>query len=131
MLIQRNIQITFLSEDVDFANRIQQVLSEHLFKPEFNTQMFCEITGMSRSQLHRKIKSSTGLSTSAFIRKQRIKAAAELLQSTNVNINHISAGVGFKSTSYFNKHFKEIMGCSPTEYIHKQLIQTTPLHPNY
>jgi AraC-like DNA-binding protein len=121
MLIQRNIQITFLSKDVAFANRIQQVLSEHLFKPEFNTQMFCEITGLSRSQMHRKIKSTTGLSTSAFIRKQRIKAAAELLQSTNVSISLISAGVGFKTPSYFNKHFKEIMGCSPTEYIHKQL----------
>lgn len=120
MLIQRNIQITFLSEDVDFANRIQQVLSEHLFEPEFNTQMFCEISGISRSQMHRKIKSSTGLSTSAFIRKQRIKAAAELLQSTHASISTISTGVGFKSASYFNKHFKEIIGCSPTEYIHKQ-----------
>lgn len=120
MLIQRNIQITFLSKDSDFANKVQVVLSEQLFKPEFNTQMFCDLTGISRSQMHRKIKSSTGLSTSAFIRKQRIKAAAEILQSTPAHINTISTGVGFKSTSYFNKHFKEIMGCSPTEFIHKQ-----------
>ncbi len=75
---------------------------------------------MSRSQIHRKINSTTGLSTSAFVHKQSIKATTILLRSTHANINTISTGLGFKSASYYNNHFEEIIGYPPAEYIHKQ-----------
>ena len=119
MLIQRNVSFSFLSMDESFADKVQHVLNENLTNPEFNTQQFCILMGMSRSQMHRKIKANTGLSVSAFIRNLRIKIAADLLINVPSDIKKISQGVGFSDSAYFTKNFRKIMGCTPTEYIRK------------
>jgi AraC-like DNA-binding protein len=117
MVIQRNVSFSFLSKDDRFADKVQQVLNSNLTNPEFNTQQFCALMGMSRSQMHRKIKANTGLSVSAFIRNLRIKMAADLLINMPADIKEISRGVGFSDSAYFAKNFRIIMGCTPTEYI--------------
>jgi AraC-like DNA-binding protein len=116
-MIRKNIQITLLSNEDSFADKLQNILDMHLTDPNFNTQNFCRLMQMSRSQLHRKIKANTGLSTSNFIHEQRIKVSLELLKNFKSNITQISKSVGYTDASYFTKKFKTIMGYSPSEYI--------------
>lgn len=116
-MIKKTIELSLLSNDTVFANKIASVLENHLTNPEFNTKVFCKHMNLSRTQLHRKIKANTGLSTSSFIHYQRIKASTELLKSFKADIKSIGLSVGYTDPSYFSKCFKKFMGKSPSEYI--------------
>ncbi len=100
-----------------FLQSIESVLKQQLTQTDFNAENFAKAIGVSRMQLHRRIKKITGLTTSEFIRMQRLKLAAFLLQQSDADIVQIAYTVGFNSPSYFNKCFKEMYQCTPKEYI--------------
>ena len=114
MLKPTEISITPLDEQ--FIGKVQDVLDTHLTDSEFSMEQFSELMGMSRMQLHRKLKALTGLSTSEFVRTQRLKLAASLLEKSDANISEVCFMVGFNSPSYFTKCFKEAYNCLPSEY---------------
>ncbi|WP_394367155.1 helix-turn-helix domain-containing protein [Constantimarinum furrinae] len=91
-------------------------MDNNLTSPEFNVQEFCDLAGMSRMQLHRKLKALTGNSTSEFIRTQRLNMAASLLLNSDATISEVGYAVGFNDPSYFTKRFKDQFGISPSEY---------------
>ena len=109
--------IALTPTDTLFFERVQKVLDEHLSKPDFSAEFFCKSVGMSRMQLHRKLIAFTGLSTSAFIRSQRLKQAVQILKNSDATINEVAYSVGFNTPSYFIKCFKEIYKKTPSEYI--------------
>ncbi|WP_178988189.1 response regulator [Winogradskyella schleiferi] len=114
VLIPRDIAITNLDEK--FLKKVETILEKNLINPSFNVSEFSEAVGMSRMQLHRKLKALTGLTASEFVRSQRLKLAAQLLKSSNINISGIGYSVGFNDHSYFTKCFKEAYNCTPTEF---------------
>ena len=114
ILKPKDIAITSLDEQ--FLERVQLVLDGKLTESSFSIQQFSEAVGMSRMQLHRKLKALTGLSASEFVRSQRLKLAATLLKNSDANISQIGYQVGFNDPSYFTKCFREAYGVSPTEY---------------
>lgn len=110
-------QIVVSSTDEQFLHKIQQILDAHLTDSDFTVEIFASEIGMSRMQLHRKLKGLTGLSATNFIRSQRLTMAAELLsKSSDAPISEIGYLVGFSDPSYFSKCFKEIYHCTPTEF---------------
>ena len=117
ILKPKDIAITNLDEQ--FLNRVQHALDSKLTESSFSIQDFSEAVGMSRMQLHRKLKALTGLSASEFVRSQRLKLAASLLEQSDINISQIGYQVGFNDPSYFTKCFKEAYGMSPTQYSKK------------
>ncbi len=115
ILKPKDISIT--PDDELFLDKIQQILDEHLANPEFNATMFSQKAKMSRMQLHRKLLAYTGLSTSAFIRSQRLKQALQILKTSDLTINEIAYTVGFNTPTYFMKCFKETFKKTPSEYL--------------
>src|SRR5690606_41305942 len=65
---------------------------------------------MSRSNLLGKVKHSTKLSASQLIRQLRLERGMELLRTTSLTVSQVSHQVGFGSTSYFIKCFREHYG---------------------
>ncbi len=125
LLRQRYSQESFLKPkdiaitptDELFLNKVQEVMDVHLADPEFNAAKFSNQVGMSRMQLHRKLMTYTGLSTSAFIRSQRLKQAVQILKTSDATINEVAYSVGFNTPSYFIKCFKEAYKKTPSEYL--------------
>ncbi|WP_185156019.1 ATP-binding protein [Fulvivirga kasyanovii] len=109
-------EVTVTSTDEKFLQRVQALFDEKLTDPQFNAQVFSTEIGMSRMQLHRKLKALVGCTTSELIRSQRLKLAAQLLQKGGVNMSEVGYTVGFNDPSYFSKCFKEFYGHSPSEY---------------
>lgn len=103
--------------DEAFLAKLEMVLDEHLSDPQFNAEVFCRKLDMSRMQLHRKLLAYTGLSTTAFIRSQRLKQALQILKTSDASVNEIAYAVGFNTPSYFIKCFKEVYQKTPTEYV--------------
>ncbi|NCP90434.1 MAG: response regulator transcription factor, partial [Flavobacteriales bacterium] len=111
--------IAFTNLDELFLNKVQIVLDNQLVESSFSVEDFSKAVGMSRMQLHRKIKALTGLSASEFIRSQRLKLAAQLLKQSDINISQVGYSVGFNDHAYFSKCFKDTYKCTPTEYAKK------------
>lgn len=108
------------STDEAFLQRVKTVLDNNLIESSFNIEEFSNAVGMSRMQIHRKLKALTGLSASEFIRSQRLKLAAQLLKKSDANVSQIGYSVGFNNPGYFSKCFKEMYKLTPLEYSKKQ-----------
>ncbi|HYC87286.1 MAG TPA: helix-turn-helix domain-containing protein, partial [Chryseosolibacter sp.] len=74
-----------------------------------------EELNMSRSNLLRKVKKETKLSVSQLINQVRLKKAMDILRKSSLNVSEVSHQVGFNSTSYFIKCFREYYGYPPGE----------------
>lgn len=98
-----------------FLSKSEKIVLENLSNEQFGVSELAEALHMSRSNLLRKIKKSTNLSASQYIRKIRLNLAMELLKNGDLNVSEVSYQVGFGSTSYFIKCFREEYGYSPGE----------------
>lgn len=119
-LILKPVDIVINSVDEKFLQKLQAILDTQLANAEFTAEEFAIQIGISRMQLHRKLKTLFGVSATEFIRNERLKNAAELLKKGNGNISEIAYSVGFNETSYFSRCFKDHFGCTPTEYAEKK-----------
>lgn len=115
VLKPKDIAIT--SVDEQFLVRLQEILDHKLTASSFDVLSFSEAVGMSRMQLHRKLKALTGLSASEFIRAERLKLAAQLLKTAKSNVSEVGYRVGFNDHAYFSKCFKNRYDCTPTAYM--------------
>jgi len=118
-LVLRPVDIVINSVEEKFIEKLQTVLEKQLSNSEFTSEDFAAQVGMSRMQLHRKLKSLLGVSSTEFLRNERLKVSTELLKQGNGNISEIAYSVGFNDVSYFSKCFKEMYHCTPTEYIER------------
>ncbi|WP_026711561.1 response regulator [Flavobacterium filum] len=119
-LILKPVDIVINSVDEKFLQKLQTILDTQLANADFTAEEFATKIGISRMQLHRKLKSLLGVSATEFIRNERLKNAAELLKKGNGNISEIAYSVGFNELSYFSRSFKDYFGCSPSEYAEKK-----------
>ena len=104
------------SGDERLMERVMNVMNKFLDDPEFNVEVLAREVGLSRVQLHRKMKDIAGVSTAVFIRNLRMKKAAALLQEGKLNISEIADAVGVDNQANFSTVFKKFYGMSPTEY---------------
>ncbi|MBN1560398.1 response regulator, partial [candidate division KSB1 bacterium] len=108
-------EIAFTSADERFLQRAIRIVHEHISDSQFSNEQFGEKIGMSRMQVHRKIRALTDQSTNEFIKSIRLKYAANLLKQRSGNVSEIAFEVGFESPSYFSKCFQKQFGVSPRE----------------
>ena len=112
-------EIKLESDDEVLMKRIMKVINDNLDNTELKVEMLSKEIGLSRVQLHRRMKEITGISTGEFIRNIRLKKAAELLSEKKVNVSQVAYMVGFSSHTHFSTAFRKFYGMSPTEYINK------------
>ena len=111
----------------EFLNRLTVITEANLENEQFGVSELAGEMGMSRSNLHRKVNSLMKISASQYIREFRLQRAKELLQETSFTISEISYKVGFGSTSYFIKCFREHFGYTPGESENHEEIKALPL----
>ena len=97
-------------------NRIMESINKNMGDTDFNVEKLSEDVGISRAQLHRKMKEITGIPASEFLRNIRLKQAARLLKEHKVNVTEIAYTVGFNNQAYFSTVFRKHYGKTPSEY---------------
>ena len=110
-------KITFNAMDEELLKKAMKIVLNNLDNTEFSTDIFCSEMGMSRSNLHLKLKAITGESTIDFIKKIRFNEACKLLLNGKYNVAEVSTMVGFNTPSYFATSFRKYFGCLPTDYV--------------
>jgi len=101
--------------DGNFVDRAESIILENVSNEQFGVSELAEAMNTSRSNLLRKIKTHTRLSASQFIRQVRLEKGMEILKQTSLTVSEVSFQVGFGSTSYFIKCFREHYGYPPGE----------------
>lgn len=102
--------------DAALMDRIMQSINKHIGDADYNVEQMASDAGLSRAQLHRRMKELTGLSPAMFLRNLRLEQAARLLRQRKGGVSQVAYAVGFNSLNTFSKAFKLRFGQSPTEY---------------
>lgn len=92
-----------------------QYIHEHYFE-NLNTDEIAKSIMVSPSECLRCFHNTIGITPIQYVKQYRIQKAALLLQTTTLKISDIGAQCGFQEMSYFAKAFREIQGCTPSEY---------------
>lgn len=103
------------STDQNFLIKVIGVIESYMKDESFTIEDLGREVGLSRSQLHRKLKGLTDQSPSVFLRSIRLQRAKQLLEQRAGTAAEISYLVGFGSPAYFSKCFKDEYGESPGE----------------
>jgi signal transduction histidine kinase/DNA-binding response OmpR family regulator/ligand-binding sensor domain-containing protein len=93
--------------DREFIKELRTALEQNMSEPGFGVDELAKTLYMSRATLNRKIRALTGESTNRFIQSYRLKRGAQLLKTNFGNVTDVAFEVGFSSSAYFTKCFKE------------------------
>lgn len=105
------------NRDAAFMEKIIAIIENNFTQESFTVEHLQSEIGMSRMQLHRKLKALTNQSTSDFIRTIKLKRAAQILRQPGIQIAEAAYLSGFNHMSYFSKCFKEQFGVLPSDYV--------------
>lgn len=101
--------------DMEFLSRLKKAIADRIDDSELTVESLGELFGMSRVQLYRKVKNVTSYTPNEIIRITRLKAAQQILASTDLTVAEVTYKVGFSSPSYFAKCYKEYFGEVPND----------------
>ena len=104
------------TQDEAFIDKATHYIEEHLSDSELTVEQMSDNLAMSRVQLYRRMVSVTGKTPSEFIRLVRLRHAERLLVQSQLSIAEICYMVGFSSTRYFSRCFKDLYGYLPSKY---------------
>ena len=108
-----NIEVK--GNDEALMERIMKSVNANMSNPSYTVDTMAEDVGISRAQLHRKMKEMTGIATGKFLRNLRMEQAARLLREGKINVAQIADRVGYADQAHFSTAFKSHFGQSPSE----------------
>lgn len=103
--------------DLRFAGLVKVVgqIQRH-YADDLKPAELAELAELSQTQLERRMRKVFKLSTSQFIRKTRIGAAARMLTDTGESITNIALDCGYGDQSAFTRQFRVTVGMAPGAY---------------
>ncbi|MEI9917492.1 MAG: helix-turn-helix domain-containing protein [Bacteroidota bacterium] len=105
-----------VSADQRLLKQAIEIVEANIGDSQMSVEKMAEALNMSRTSLHRKIKSITGFPPSELIRSIRLRKAARLIAHKADSPTQVAHAVGFEDYSHFSKVFKKHFGVSPSEY---------------
>jgi len=109
-------EVAITSADEQFLTRASEIIVKNMEDERFGPEALGKAIGLSRSQLHRKLKVVVNMTTTEFISSIRLRQAAILLEKKAGTIAEIAYQVGFSNPAYFSECFKKQFGCVPSRY---------------
>ncbi|WP_232675890.1 GlxA family transcriptional regulator [Nocardioides sp. R-C-SC26] len=79
-------------------------------------ETLAERAHMSPRTFARRFRDETGATPHAWVNEQRVRAAEELLERTDLSIDRVAADVGFGTAATLRHHFSRVRGVSPQVY---------------
>lgn len=92
---------------------------ERNFVNDITLEILSEFSGISPSYISRVFKADTGMGVHSYLTEYRLIKSTEFLKNTT--ITETCYKCGFSDTSHFISVFKKRYGCTPKQYIKKEL----------
>jgi AraC-like DNA-binding protein len=71
---------------------------------------------MSPAHFIRSFKAAFGETPHRYLQRRRVERAMERLRRSDLPVSDIGAEVGWASLATFSRTFREVVGCTPTQY---------------
>jgi AraC-like DNA-binding protein len=110
----------------EFLERLTEITKANLTNSQFDVFELAREMGMSRSNLHIRVKKVAKTSVSQFINRVRLKKEIELLRQESLTVSEAAFESGFHSVTYFTKCFSDFYGYPPGEAGKHDETEITP-----
>lgn len=105
---------TFRTDD-EFMKKLYAIFETHYPDEHFDLEQLCRLTGMSSSQLHRKLTALTDQPAMQMLRTFRLNKAHDLLRTRrDLQVAEICMMVGFNHPAHFSRMFSKTFGMPPS-----------------
>ena len=101
--------------DVPTLGPLLTWITEHLGE-DHSVEALAARSHMSPRTFARRFRAETGSTPHAWVTRQRVLAAEELLEVSDASIEWIAAEVGFGNAAIMRQHFSRVRGISPQGY---------------
>ena len=109
--VKQSKQQEYLEKFTSICDYINNHCTEDL-----NLEEVADLAGFSKFHFSRLFKDFTGSTFYKYVNMRRINAAEQLLLDPQINVTEVAVRSGFNSVSAFMRMFKQIKGCTPTEF---------------
>jgi AraC family transcriptional activator FtrA len=83
---------------------------------DLRIEVLASRAAMSPRTLVRRFRAELGISPRRWVLAHRIDRARQLLEESDLPVEHVAAAVGFSSAGSLRPHFREATGLTPSEY---------------
>ena len=101
--------------DPEIVDSARQYIDQN-YRRAISLEDVSAFTGFSKYYFSRVFKRQTGESFSEYLRQKRVSAAEDMLLHSSRSIQDIALEAGFGSVASFNRAFREIRGCTPSNF---------------
>ncbi len=113
------------SMEQGFLDRVRTAIDAHLNNEGFSVDQLSEVVGVSRTQLHRKLKALIDQSPGDLIRVARLQRALGILTHNVATVSEVAFMVGFSNPASFSTSFSRQYGYAPSE-VKKKVDTSVP-----
>lgn len=99
-----------------FHDQLLSIIDRNLELEYFDVAALASEFGLSRSQLYRRLKHSTGTSPSELLMARRLERGRDRIVAGDSPIGEIALSVGFKSLAHFTQRFRLRYGFPPAQF---------------
>jgi AraC family transcriptional activator of pobA len=99
------------------AERFVMLTGQHRHQ-HWTVERYAEALEVKRDRLNVSVRRATGLSPQAYLHREIMRDACELLASTGLPVSQIAFRLGFADPAYFNRFFTRQSGQTPGKYRH-------------
>lgn len=106
-------------QENSYSQSIQKALEyiqKNYGQEDLSTNTVAKQVNLSTSWLSTKFKEEVGIGISDYLTSVRIQRAKQLFDEGDYMIYEVAEKVGFASSQYFSKIFKQMTGLTPNEY---------------
>lgn len=118
----------YVSFDQKFVQKASKIIKSKMSDPNFSVEVLATELGLSRMQLHRKLKTLIGSNTTAFINSIRIQEAIQMFDNGCDRVQEAMDVVGINSYAHFITLFKKEKEMTPKKYIETINTQNKTIH---
>ena len=98
-----------------FLGKLRAIVEANLSNEQFDVEELAREAHLSRSAIHRRLRSLGKTNASHFIREIRLQRAREMLREGSQTASEVAYKSGFCSPAYFSKCYHEYYGYPPGE----------------
>ena len=104
-----------ITEDVLLLRQVKHYVCEHLSE-DLSLESIAEALHFNPKYFSRKFRSTANMTLTNYITMLRLEEAAILLRRSGESVEQIASCVGYNSSQYFIRKFKEYYGVTPSEF---------------
>lgn len=116
--LQKKENLKSIRNEERIKSMLQYVHSH--FAEEITVNQVADSASVSESECLRCFRNTIGVTPIQYVKQYRIQKASQLLMTSHEKIAAIGIQCGFQDASYFIKTFREMKGCSPTQFRQKK-----------